>query len=92
MKNQKQFNFPFLFKENKNFLHKHENKMNKRELLRDTKDYHVNQDCHWSSYLEENSHVLYGSKTPIFVAKRNKSVDDPKNRFYIEYHREPFVS
>lgn len=45
-----------------------------------------------SSYLEENDNSLYGSDTPIFMARRNKSVEDPESPYYIEYHQKPFVS
>lgn len=65
--------------------------ISKRELYQNPRD-SKKESNQWSSYLENNNHVLFGSKTPIFMAKRNKFVEDPKNSSYIQYYRVPFVS
>lgn len=89
----------FFFLEIKEFFYKNQ----KRDLLDErlviNLDYPElnepsisNPPKNWFSYLENNDHSLYGSETPIFIARRNESINDLNNPLFIEYHRKPFVS
>lgn len=46
----------------------------------------------WYQYLERDEHVLFGTNTPIFKAKRNQTIKDSQDPLYITYQRIPFVS
>lgn len=48
-------------------------------------------DRNYTLYLEENNHVLVGSKTPIFIIKRNLQADN-KTDSPFTYEQKQFVS
>lgn len=49
-------------------------------------------DRKYNLYLEKDDNILAGSKTPIFLAKRNLHVEKDKTNSPIEYTRTQFVS
>lgn len=70
----------------------YEPEIRKKELVHENSmNLTVNKSFSWSEYLEENEHFLFGSDTPIFMAKRNLSTHNWKNPSYFSYRRIPYV-